>query len=184
MVVDGIAKFQAQKFTFQGLKFPVKSLVLLVRRRNPQKFQAQKFQNSGPEIWNFHPPPFHTPPFACLGENCFRRCCGKSGCSGKCSRGCSGKSGCSRKCSRGCSSRAELSRRAPLGALSRAPRFPAAPSGALSGAPRFPTAPSEALSRALPGNSCLAPLWLAVRIVIVLETPYGVVIHYPGVFVG
>ena len=36
---------------------------------------------------------------------------------------------------------------------------------ALSGAPRFPTAPSGALSRALPGNSRLAPLWLAVLIV-------------------
>ena len=65
-VVDGIAKFQALKFTFQGLKFPVKSLVLLVRRRIPQQFQALKLQNSGPEIWRFHPPPFHTPPFACL----------------------------------------------------------------------------------------------------------------------
>ena len=33
MVVDGVPqKFQALKFTFQGLKFPVKSLVLLVRR--------------------------------------------------------------------------------------------------------------------------------------------------------
>ena len=66
MVVDGIAKFQALKFTFQGLEFPVKSLVLLVRRRIPQKFQALNFQNSGPEIWRIHPPPFHTPPFACL----------------------------------------------------------------------------------------------------------------------
>ena len=66
MVVDGIAKFQALKFTFQGLKFPVKSLVLLVRRRIPQKFQALKFQNLGPEIWRIHPPPLHTSPFACL----------------------------------------------------------------------------------------------------------------------
>ena len=32
----------------------------------PQKFQALKFQNSGPEIWRIRPPPFHTPPFACL----------------------------------------------------------------------------------------------------------------------
>ena len=30
MVVDGIAKFQALKFTFQSLKFPVKSPILLV----------------------------------------------------------------------------------------------------------------------------------------------------------
>ena len=66
IVMDGIAKFQALKFTFQGLKFPVKSLVLLVRRRIPQKFQALRFQNSGPEIWRIHPPPFHTPPLACL----------------------------------------------------------------------------------------------------------------------
>ena len=66
MVVDGTAKFQALKFTFQGLKFPIKSLVLLVRRRIPQKFQALKFQNSGPEIWRFHPLPFHTPHLACL----------------------------------------------------------------------------------------------------------------------
>ena len=66
MVVDGIAKFQALKFSFQGLKFPVKSLVLLVRRRTPQKFQALKSQISGSEIWRFHPPPFHTPSFACL----------------------------------------------------------------------------------------------------------------------
>ena len=65
-VVDGIAKFQALKFTFQSLKFPPKSLVLLVRRRSPQKFQALKFQNSGPEIWRIHPPLFHTPPVACL----------------------------------------------------------------------------------------------------------------------
>ena len=65
MVVDGIAKFQALKFTFQGLKFPVKSIVSLVRRRICQKFQALKFQNSGPEIWRIHPPPFHTPPSAC-----------------------------------------------------------------------------------------------------------------------
>ena len=69
MVADGIAKFQALKFTFQGLKFPVKSLLLLVIRRIPQKFQALKFQNSGPEIWRIHPPPFHiTPPFACLNS--------------------------------------------------------------------------------------------------------------------
>ena len=66
MVVDGIAKFQALKFTFQGLRCPVILLVLLVRRRIPHKFQALKFQNSGPEIWRFHPPPFHTPPFAYL----------------------------------------------------------------------------------------------------------------------
>ena len=59
-------KFQALKLTLQGLKFPVKSLVLLVRRRIPQKFQALKFQNSELEIWQIHPPPFHTPPFACL----------------------------------------------------------------------------------------------------------------------
>ena len=67
-VVDGIAKFQALNSLsgFQGLKFPPKSLVLLVRRRSPQKFQALKFQNSGPEIWRIHPPPFHTPPVACL----------------------------------------------------------------------------------------------------------------------
>ena len=51
MVVDGIAKFQALKFIFQGLNFPVKSVVLLVRRRISQKAQALKFQNSGPEIW-------------------------------------------------------------------------------------------------------------------------------------
>ena len=51
------------KFTFQRLKFPVN---FLVRRRIPQKFQALKFQNSGPEIWRLRPPPFHTPPFACL----------------------------------------------------------------------------------------------------------------------
>ena len=50
MMVDGIAKFQALKFTFQGLKFTLKSLVLLVRRRITQKFQPLKFQNSGPEI--------------------------------------------------------------------------------------------------------------------------------------
>ena len=71
MVVDGIAKFQTLKFTFQGLKFPVKSPVLLVRKRIPQEFQALKFQNSGPEIWRIHPPPFHTPPFACLVSCCF-----------------------------------------------------------------------------------------------------------------
>ena len=66
MVVDGITKFQALKFTFQGLNFPVNSQVLLVRRRIPQKFQALKFQNSGPELWRIHPPPLHTPPCACL----------------------------------------------------------------------------------------------------------------------
>ena len=66
-VVYGMAKFQALIFTFQGLKFPVKSLVLLLRIRNPLTFQALKFQNSGPEIWRIHPPPFHTPPFARLG---------------------------------------------------------------------------------------------------------------------
>ena len=52
-----------------------KSLVLLVRRRIPQKFQALKLQNSGPEIWQIHPPAFHTPPFACLvyaGMSCVR----------------------------------------------------------------------------------------------------------------
>ena len=65
MVVDGIAKFQALKFTFQGLKFPVKSLVWLVRRRIPQEFPALKFGISGPEIWQIHPLPFRTPPFAC-----------------------------------------------------------------------------------------------------------------------
>ena len=64
--MDGIAKFQALKFTSQGLIFPVECLVLLVRGRIPQKFQALKFPNSGPEIWRIHPPPFHTPPFACL----------------------------------------------------------------------------------------------------------------------
>ena len=44
LVVDGIAKFQALKNLLQGLNFPVKSLVLLVRslRRIPQKFQALK----------------------------------------------------------------------------------------------------------------------------------------------
>ena len=66
MVVNGIAKFQPLKLTFQGLKSPVKSLFLLVRRRIPQKLQALKFQNSGPEIWRIHQPPFRTPPFACL----------------------------------------------------------------------------------------------------------------------
>ena len=40
MVVDGIAKFQT-------LKFPVKSLVLLVRRRIPHKFQALKSKIQG-----------------------------------------------------------------------------------------------------------------------------------------
>ena len=35
LVVYGMAKFQALKFAFQGLKFPVKSLVLLVRSRLP-----------------------------------------------------------------------------------------------------------------------------------------------------
>ena len=68
MVVDGIAKSQALKLTFQGLKFAVKSRVFLVRRRILQKSQALKFQNSGPEIWRIHPPPFHTPPFACLSN--------------------------------------------------------------------------------------------------------------------
>ena len=66
MVVDGIAKFEALEFTFQGLNFPVKSLVLPGIRRIPQKFQALKFQNSETEIWQIHPPPFHNPPFACL----------------------------------------------------------------------------------------------------------------------
>ena len=65
MLVDGIAKFQALKFTFQGLTFPVKSLVLRLEGE-ALKFQALKFQNSGPEIWRLHPPPFHTPPFVCL----------------------------------------------------------------------------------------------------------------------
>ena len=64
--VYGTAKFQALKFAFQGLKLPVKSLGLLVRSRNPLKFQPLKFQNSGPGIWRIHTPPFHTPPFACL----------------------------------------------------------------------------------------------------------------------
>ena len=66
MAVDGMAKSQALKFTFQDLRFPVKSLALLVRRRIPQKFEALKFQNSGAEIWRIHPPPFHAPLFACL----------------------------------------------------------------------------------------------------------------------
>ena len=50
MVVDGTAKFQALKLSFQGLKFPVKSLVLLVSRRMSQNFQALKFHNSGTTI--------------------------------------------------------------------------------------------------------------------------------------
>ena len=54
------------EIAFPGLKFPVESLVLLAIRRIPQKFQTLKFQSSGPEIWRIHPPPFHTPPFACL----------------------------------------------------------------------------------------------------------------------
>ena len=69
LVVDGTAKFQALKFTFPGLKFLVKSLVLLVSRRIPQEFEALNFQNSGPEIWRIHPTPFHAPPFACLSQN-------------------------------------------------------------------------------------------------------------------
>ena len=48
MVVDGIAKCQALKFTFQGLKFRVKSLVLLVRRRIPQKFQFRAWNLTNP----------------------------------------------------------------------------------------------------------------------------------------
>ena len=56
LAVHGMAKFQALKFTFQGLKFPVKSLALLVRSKNPLKFQALKFQNSAPEICRIQPP--------------------------------------------------------------------------------------------------------------------------------
>ena len=67
LVAYGLAKFQ-------GLKFPVNSLVCLVRSRNPLTFQALKFQNSGPEFCRICPPPFHTPHFACLitatGNNC------------------------------------------------------------------------------------------------------------------
>ena len=58
--------FRPWNLLFRAWNFQPKSLVLLVRRRIPQKFQALKFQNSGPEIWRIHPPPFHTPPFACL----------------------------------------------------------------------------------------------------------------------
>ena len=49
---------------FQGLNFPVSSPCFA--SRNPLKFQALKSQTSGPEIWRIHPPPLHTPPFACL----------------------------------------------------------------------------------------------------------------------
>ena len=34
LVLYGKAKFQALKLTFQGLKFPVKSLFLLVKKQN------------------------------------------------------------------------------------------------------------------------------------------------------
>ena len=65
LVVYGMAKFQPLKLTFQGLIFPAKSLVWLVRSRIPLKIQALKFQISGAEVWPFHTPPIHTPPFAC-----------------------------------------------------------------------------------------------------------------------
>ena len=68
MVVDGIAKFQALEFTFQGLTFLVKSLVLLVRRRIPQKFQALKFR-----AWDLANPSTTVPyPTFCLPMSLFK----------------------------------------------------------------------------------------------------------------
>ena len=59
-------QISAPEIYFSGPEISGKFLVLLVRRRIPQEFQALKFHNSGPEIWRSHPPPFHTPSFACL----------------------------------------------------------------------------------------------------------------------
>ena len=67
MVVEGIAKFQALKFYFSGSEISSKIPCFAGNFwRIPQQAQALKFQNSGPAIWRIQPPPFHTPPFACL----------------------------------------------------------------------------------------------------------------------
>ena len=49
---------------FQGLKFLRDSPSNQESKEFYWKFQALK--SKLPEIWRFHPPPFHTPPFACL----------------------------------------------------------------------------------------------------------------------
>ena len=51
MVVDGIAEFQALKFGISGPDWLGGESLRYFRR---------------PDIWRIHPPPFHTPPFACL----------------------------------------------------------------------------------------------------------------------
>ena len=61
MAVDGNAKFQALNISSK-----IPCLAGLLKRRIFQDFQALKFPNSGAEMWRIHPPPFHTPPFACL----------------------------------------------------------------------------------------------------------------------
>ena len=67
LALYGMARFQALKFTFLGLKILANSLVLLVRSRYPLKFEALKFKKSGPEICQIHPaipyPTFCLPKF-------------------------------------------------------------------------------------------------------------------------
>ena len=65
LVVYRMAKFQPLRFTSQLFS---NSQVLLVGNRNPLRYKALKFQNSGPEICLIHPPPLHAPHSSCLKQ--------------------------------------------------------------------------------------------------------------------
>ena len=58
LVVYGMVKFQALEFNFTGPE--ISSTIPCLAG------ESLKFQNSGTEIWQIHPPTFHTPQFACL----------------------------------------------------------------------------------------------------------------------
>ena len=45
---------------------------MILKRMVPETSALEK-QISGPEIWRFHPPPFHTPPLACLSTSAEKR---------------------------------------------------------------------------------------------------------------
>ena len=66
MVEDGIRQISGPEIQISGSEISSKIPSFGGNFGIPQKFQALKFQNSGPEIWRIRPPPFHTPPFACL----------------------------------------------------------------------------------------------------------------------
>ena len=60
LVVYGMAKFQGRQFTFQSLEFPVHFPCFAGSKHKSFEISGLKLQNRGPEIWQIHPPPFHT----------------------------------------------------------------------------------------------------------------------------